>query len=302
MASDKELAPYKVAALDVGGTTIGAGIVGADKSVNPSEPRLFSIQEDDTYDNILDALVSSINSLRDIAGVVSGMGIAMPGPFDYEEGISLMEHKFKALYNQNIKKPLQERLSLPVYFVNDAEAFALGAWWTSEYPAERMLAITLGTGLGACFLAEGRAIRSGAEVPEGGELWNVPYKDGILEDFISRRVIERLYAEKYNSFSGGVKEIAQAAREGSKEAQEAFRAFAEHIGEGLAPHVTRFHPAIIVFGGQISKAFDLFGERASEVLRSKTGLDIPMVQTPLGDAAAVLGAGYHCFKKLGFIE
>ena len=43
----------------------------------------------------------------------------MPGPFDYEKGISLMRHKFEPLYAQDVKSFLQERIGLPVYFIND---------------------------------------------------------------------------------------------------------------------------------------------------------------------------------------
>ena len=229
----------------------------------------------------------------------------MPGPFDYEKGISLMRHKFERLYAQDVKKFLQERIGLPAYSINDAEAFALGAWWTSKPSAPRLFAITLGTGVGACFLVNGTALRSGSEVPEGGEIWNTPWKGRILEDFISRRTIEELYRQKRKidptlPAHDNVKDIAQAARKGNQEAQQVFRVFAENIGHSLASHVVSFHPEIIVLGGQISKAFDLFGEHASEVLRIQTNSDIPMIQTPLGDATAVVGAGVPLFKKTSY--
>lgn len=296
----------KVVALDVGGTSISAGVIGIDKSIYPIEPLIFPIQQAGTRARILNTLVNAANSVKSSVEKLNGIGIAMPGPFDYEKGISLMRHKFERLYAQDVKKFLQERIGLPVYFINDAEAFALGAWWTSKPSVPRLFAITLGTGVGACFLVNGTALRSGSEVPEGGEIWNTPWKGRILEDFISRRTIEELYRQKRKidptlPAHDNVKDIAQAARRGNKEAQQVFRVFAENIGHSLASHVVSFHPEIIILGGQISKAFDLFGEHASEVLRIQTNFDIPMIQTPLGDATAVVGAGYHCLKRLGLL-
>lgn len=296
----------KVIALDVGGTSISAGVIGIDKSIYPIKPLIFPIQQAGTRARILNTLVNAANSVKSSVEKLNGIGIAMPGPFDYEKGISLMRHKFERLYAQDVKKFLQESIGLPVYFINDAEAFALGAWWTSKPSVKRLFAITLGTGVGACFLVNGTALRSGSEAPEGGEIWNTPWKGRILEDFISRRTIEELYRQKRKidptlPAHDNVKDIAQAARRGNKEAQQVFRVFAENIGHSLASHVVSFHPEIIILGGQISKAFDLFGEHASEVLRIQTNFDIPMIQTPLGDATAVVGAGYHCLKRLGLL-
>jgi len=296
----------KVVALDVGGTSISAGVIGIDKSIYPIKPLIFPIQQAGTRARILNTLVNAANSVKSSVEKLNGIGIAMPSPFDYEKGISLMRHKFERLYAQDVKKFLQERIGLPVYFINDAEAFALGAWWTSKPSVQRLVAITLGTGVGACFLVNGTALRSGSEVPEGGEIWNTPLKGRILEDFISRRTIEELYRQKRKidptlPAHDNVKDIAQAARKGNKEAQQVFRVFAENIGHSLASHVVSFHPEIIILGGQISKAFDLFGEHASEVLRIQTNFDIPMIQTPLGDATAVVVAGYHCLKRLGLL-
>lgn len=296
----------KVVALDVGGTSISAGVIGIDKSIYPIKPLIFPIQQAGTRARILNTLVNAANSVKSSVEKLNGIGIAMPGPFDYEKGISLMRHKFERLYAQDVKKFLQESIGLPVSFINDAEAFALGAWWTSKPSVKRLFAITLGTGVGACFLVNGTALRSGSEAPEGGEIWNTPWKGRILEDFISRRTIEELYRQKRKvdqtlPAHDNVKDIAQAARRGNKEAQQVFRVFAENIGHSLASHVVSFHPEIIILGGQISKAFDLFGEHASEVLRIQTNFDIPMIQTPLGDATAVVGAGYHCLKRLGLL-
>ena len=140
-------------------------------------------------------------------------------------------------------------------------------------------------------------------MPKGGELWNVSWRGGIVEDFVSRRFIEAAYLRKckqHQELPGlkSVKEISEAARCGSLGAKLVFDTFAANLGHALALVVPRFRPDIIVVGGQIANAFDLFGLRAQEVLRKATGLAIPLVLAPLGNATAIVGAGYHCFRKL----
>jgi glucokinase len=297
----------QVVALDVGGTKVGAGVVGTNRSITPSDPCLVSIRQDGTVEEIFSTVVDIVNRIRGEVKELYGIGIAMPGAFDYEVGISWMEHKFARLYGVNIKKLFENQFGLPVYFVNDAEAFALGAYWRSESSVQRMLGITLGTGLGACFLVNGEAVRSGPEIPEGGEIWNISWKGGILEDFISRRAIEALYAkEKIDDprlpALKNVKEIADAAREGNRAARNAFLIFGENLGQGLMQHVIRFRPEAIVVGGQIAKAFDLFGIQAQKILKQQSGLDVLIMQSPLGDATAIAGAGFHCLRKLGFLK
>jgi len=300
-----------VAVLDVGGTTITAAIVGGDKSIIPHEPVITPVNHEGSLEEILETMIQAVAGVRKMSdGKVLAVGIAMPGGpnyFDYEHGISHVKFKFRKLYGQNIKTPLQDALGLSVYFMNDSEAFALGAWWAMDQDVERLLGITLGTGLGACFLVEGVALRTGPKVPKGGEIWNIPWRGKMMEDFVSRRFIEGAYARGYREHQGlpalrSVKGIADAARDGNQAAQYAFQVFAENLGHILVSIVPPFRPDSIVLGGQIAKAFDLFSARAQEVLTRSIGSSCPLVASPLGDATGVLGVGYHCFRKLGILR
>ena len=59
------------------------------------------------------------------------VGIAIPGPFDYQNGVSWMLrlNKYDSLYNFNIKELLMQRLYplvKDILFVNDAACFLQG--------------------------------------------------------------------------------------------------------------------------------------------------------------------------------
>ena len=131
------------------------------------------------------------------SGPITGVGIGMPGPFDYERGISLIrgQDKFDSLYGMDVGAQIRRRLELPaevpVRFINDAVAFALGeCLYGAGRGFDRVLAITLGTGFG-CALVE----RSGAVAWEV-EAYAMPYRDRRVDDYLSRRGILSLWRSK----------------------------------------------------------------------------------------------------------
>lgn len=220
----------------------------------------------------------------------------MPGPFDYVSGVSQMRHKFSSLFGINLKAAFEKKLQNPVFFINDAAAFGLGVIW-KEYPQEkRLLAITLGTGLGSSFLIDGKFAQSVKGVPRDGEIWNVQYQEGILEDKISKRALEQGYLHG-SGRSIAVKEIADKAREGDPAAKKVFEQFAVQLGDGLASTIADFHPTRIVFGGKISKGFDLFGEIAQKVFIKKAGFDVAFTKSKQ-DNLAIYGVTRYAFDQL----
>ena len=93
-------------------------------------------------------------------GQVRNVGLAFPGPFDYERGISLIQgvRKFDRLYGLDVTESLLARLEgagvEECRYVNDAAAFALGECFCGAASgAGRVMALTLGTGFGSGFVA-----------------------------------------------------------------------------------------------------------------------------------------------------
>ncbi|WP_136466992.1 ROK family protein [Flagellimonas onchidii] len=85
---------------------------------------------------------------------LSGIAFAMPGPFDYANGVAKYPEGFKygALYSIEIEKELSPLLNhegvLPIRFLNDATSFAVGeAWLAESLGYQNQLCVTLGTGL-----------------------------------------------------------------------------------------------------------------------------------------------------------
>src|SRR5690606_27379212 len=117
--------------LDVGGSHLSAGVVNS-KDCSVLEGSLESGMVNSMLERkaVLDQWEAVVNrSLSVLCGApVHALCVAMPGSFDYEKGISLMDgmHKYQSLLDMDLRKYFASLLSLApdrIFFVNDAEAF-----------------------------------------------------------------------------------------------------------------------------------------------------------------------------------
>lgn len=219
------------------------------------------------------------------------IGIAMPGPFEYEEGISRIRnlHKYDALYGMNVKELLAERLRIQpgdIRLMNDAGCFLRGeAFGGAAQGFSRAIGLTLGTGLGTATYADG--------VAQDAALWQTPFKEGIAEDYIS----SRWFVQRYQALSGerlqGVKEIRERFPQ-DPVARQLFAEFAGNLAEFLDFFIRKEDPEVVVIGGNIARAYELF---AGELKARLTAKDIPIRLALLGEEAALIGAA-SCWEEI----
>jgi acetyl esterase/lipase/predicted NBD/HSP70 family sugar kinase len=281
-----------VAALDLGGTHVSAGRVDleharVDESVRIALPPAAG------RDVLLDRIVGAA---RDVAGDAGAVGFAVPGPFDYENGVAWLGHKLEALYGADLRSPLARALRLPVHavhFVNDADAFALGEWWAGAAKGSlRVVAATLGTGLGSAFVANGRVVDAGPGVPPAGEIHRLSYRGAPVEEAVSRAAL----IERYGVPEVDVAEIASRGRNGDELAAAAFRDVATALGEVFAPWVRAFDATCFVVGGSIAAAWDLLYPGLRSSLEGLERLET-IARASLLDDAALLGAAYYASER-----
>ena len=234
---------------------------------------------------------------------LAGIGIAMPGPFDYVGGTSLIDgvNKYRHLYGVNVREALKDELEigedLPVFFENDAFCFGVGESFTGKAAAAgKLIALTLGTGLGSAFITDKRICREGAGVPPGGYLYHVPFRDGIAEDYISSRWLTHTYAERSGHATADVRaaadvrEIARRAQEqGDGAALDVFDTFGRHLGSLLEKWIASFGADCLVIGGSIAKAAPLFLPSMQKVLAAE-GIHLPVHLSEKMEMAAMSGA------------
>ena len=285
-----------VLGVDIGGSHISAAWVDAG-----------AVLEETFYRSRIDAGGSAPEVIRGWAAAIRGcmdklparsprgIGIAMPGPFDYARGVSLIEgvHKYERLLGLNVREALLDELGMdiPLLLENDAACFGLGEYHNGKAAgASRVLALTLGTGLGSVFIRDGRICGDGPDVPPGGFLYAVPFKEGIAEDYISTRGLLGAYVQRTGVGLDNVEALAARALTGKDPAAlSVFSAFGMHLGHVLEPWVQAFRPDCVVLGGAIRKASDFFLPSLQSIL-SVAGLQTPIYLSDRIEFAALEGA------------
>ena len=233
---------------------------------------------------------------------LKGIGFGMPGPFDYVKGISYIKGvaKYENLYGCNVKNAISGSLnfhdSLPIRFMNDVSTFAVGeALVGKAAKAERSMSITLGTGFGSAFIADRIPIVDGPEVPKLGCVYHLPYGDNIADDYFSTRWFIGRYKKITGRELSGVKQFAELAGK-DKVVMDLFAEFGNNLGIFLAPWLKRFKAEIVVVGGNISHAYNLFGDIFENSLK-KEQCKCKVALSELKEDAAFIGAAYLLDEK-----
>ena len=275
---------------DVGGSHVSAAVCQAGSYQLRSVARALHPAQQ-TSEAFLDVLSGLAAQVTADASNVLGVSVAMPGPFDYATGVSWMKHKLPYLYGIDLRQALADRLGWQpgqVRFLNDAAAYLLGEVGAgAARGVARAVGITLGTGIGSAFAVDGRIVTEGQGVPPGGEIWNVPYESGIVEDLFSSKAIRNSY-EQLTGQQEEVAAIARYAAAADPAAAEVFAEFGRRLGRAMKSLFTTFAPDVVVLGGGISRSAALFLPFAQEQLE---GHKMQLRVSALGDSAPLVGAG-----------
>jgi len=277
-----------VAVLEVGGSHVTAAMVSPDGwSVNVVERADLESQK--AAEIVVGQLAAAARKLP----LANGLAIALPGPFDFATGVAWYrgQDKFDQLYGYNLGESLRAELGLDrLMFMNDAEAFAVGEWTAGEVrEIERCVGVTIGTGIGTAFLADGHVVREGGTVPPGGELYKTSYDGKPLEDSISGRAILRGYFARTGRQEPeiGVKEVAERSRAGDAAATDALLTSFGVLASALDPWLERFGVTKVVLGGSISGAFDIVAKV----------FDVEVAATEDTEHSALIGTAAHYLRS-----
>lgn len=285
--------------LDIGGTHITAAVINKTE-MKVLEFSLFKESFDSNLpvDQVMNIWKDVINTSIENSKVenIKGISICMPGPFDYEKGICWIkdQSKYEHFYGLNVRELLLESLNFsndfPVLFENDAVCFGKGeVFKQQENLSKKVMAVTLGTGLGACFIDKGVSISTGNQVPTDGEIYNLEYKEGIAEDYVSVRGL----LSHYKTLSGftlknGL-ELYDLAVNGDQQAVKVFETMGEDLAAVIIPWIKKFSADHIIIGGKIANASNLFLSSFNKTIK-ESGLETKVSISTDNEIAALLGA------------
>lgn len=279
---------HLVLGIDIGGSHITAGLVDiTERKIIDTSIIRRKVNRHASATDILAVWAEVINQLYEkYEAAFNQVGFAMPGPFDYENGISLIKgvDKYEALYGMNVRREIAARTYVDkenIIFRNDADAFLEGeVFCGAAHGFRRAVGITLGTGLGSCVYDNGEI--------SNASLHDMKFKEGVAEDYISTRWFEKAYCNYTGKKVNGVKPIADAYHE-EEPAKLIFEEFADNLTALLNHCIKYFEPEVFVLGGNITNAFELFIARVNQQLAQQGRL--PLIRrSRLGEDAALIGA------------
>jgi glucokinase len=267
-----------VLTLDAGGTNLKfSAVCGGEQLFDP----VYTPTEADDLDrclaNIFAGFEQASQRCRDKPVAIS---FAFPGPADYPAGVIGEPPNLPAFRGGVPLGPmLEERFGLPVFINNDGDLFAYGEAMAGFLPYvngllaaagskkrfRNLFGLTLGTGLGAGLVSDGKLFLG--DNSAGAEAWLLRNKlDPQLhaEEGVSIRAVRRSYAELSGLDPSRVPEVKEICgigmgeHSGNREAAvEAFRRLGEVLGDVLAQALTLVD-GLVVIGGGISAASPLF--------------------------------------------
>jgi glucokinase len=293
-----------VAVLEIGGTHVSAALVQpASWEVRPESLRRHPLVASASADRLIGDLVAAADGLGARPG--TRWGVATPGPFDLAGGIGWFRDvgKFDALYGVDLRGALLAGIKAApasVAFIDDAEAFVVGEWLVgATQGAQRCAGITIGTGIGSGFLADGQLVRHRRDVPPQGRVHFLTIDGVPLEDVISRRAILRSYGELAGPRPDiDVKDVAEAARAGDSAARQVFDHAFTALGSALAPWLVAFRAEQLVVGGSISTSWDLVEPPLTAALAAGGAGTVTVVAGVHPDTSPVVGAAWTATRPV----
>lgn len=298
--------------VDIGGTKVAAGVVDDQGKIVADTLRPTAADRPDVVAETVADVVRELSAGRAIEAV----GVGAAGFIDETRSMVRFAPNL-AWRDEPLQKKISGLVGLPVVIENDANAMA---WGETRFGAGRgqshVVCVTLGTGIGGGLVFDGTLYRgrwgAGAEfghmqVQPGGRpcgcgnigCWEqYASGQGLVKEARELAAARPEQAEILLGLAGGKiegEEVTEAARLGDEVSLAAFASFADWLGQGMADLAAVLDPGCFIVGGGVSRAADLFIDRARETYAERiTGhghrplAEIRLAE--LGASAGVVGA------------
>ena len=273
--------------MDVGGTFIKSGLMSADGTLLDGSQQTVPIDSNGTKEEICNSLTAAVAQgialSRYFGYAPAGVGICMPGPFNYITGVSEMVHKFAAIKDIPLKEVISDALDgldVPVVFGHDVNTQLYGEMCGGNARGyDNVCLVSLGTGLGFAMAQDGAVLQTETGSPLVS-IWNLPYDGGILEDYASKRGFYntwKLVTESMPPEDMTVAQMGSLAGDGDTTALEVFAKVGGFIAANIKEYIKDYKINCLLFGGQISRSFRYMEDAVRKGLADIEGLTITTV-------------------------
>jgi glucokinase len=301
--------------IDIGGTKVAAGVVDGYGAVLEERRRQTPGNDPRAVEATIVDLVRELSADHRIGSV----GIGAAGWMDLS-GSTVLFSPHLAWRNEPLRENLERLLRRRVMLANDADAAAWAEWrFGAGRGQDRLVCITLGTGIGGAMVTDGRLERGQFGVAgEFGHQVIMPQGQrcecgnrGCWEQYASGNALTREARELARANSPVAQELLRAvggnvdaitgpvvtelAKAGDAACRELVEDVGEWLGLGLANLAAALDPGMFVVGGGLCEAGDLLLDPARRAFaRNLTGRGFrpaaPIAVAALGPSAGMIGA------------
>ena len=312
------MAANYVLAVDLGGTKVAAALVNRNGKVLARKSG--SVDASSTLAPVrqIVELARELAGGKGVRGRIAAMGVAVPG-LVRRDG-TVWAPNLPGWKRMALARRLHQALRVPVVVESDRNAAVLGeAWRGAARGKTDAIVLMLGTGIGAGILSGGRLVR-GAHELSGCAGWMVvtdqhgPETQGVgqLESLAAGPAIASAAKKKLAQGICGLLEdvpaeaitayeVAKAARRGDSASIEVYLEAGRLLGYGVANLVSLFDPEIVVIGGGLAKASDLFLDALRKAMKERAqpiaAKQVRVVVSRLGDKANLLGVAWEARRR-----
>ena len=302
------------AGIDIGGTNVKCSLTGKEGKI--IWRRVFSTRPENCED--LAKRISNALSEGEIENSVkySAIGVSCVGIIDGERGVVVKSVNL-GWENQPLGKYLFKFTGRRIYLANDAAMAALAEYGHGGGEgSERMLFLTLGTGIGGVLVSGGKveADELGHKIKIGNKRCLCKQR-GCLEVYASASALkasalkERGKDKKsilwnYQSDALRSEDILECAAAGDCRAKAAAVKYINYLAKGLVKAAEDFKPDVIIIGGGLSALQEaLINPLKEEYVRvykaigSKIGKMPEIKSAVIGNDAGMIGAAEYAAEE-----
>jgi glucokinase len=305
-----------IGAVDIGGTKIAVGVV--DQQGRVLAKNEFHTDVPRGFDYAMQQVKLLLSNCVEFTGTkLQGIGIGCAGPVDPTTGTLGKVNNLPGWQGGNPVERLSHEFGVPVALENDADAAALGElYWGAGRTRTRFLYVTVGTGIGASAILDGKVYRGvGGCHPEMGHHIIDPSGPecscgvrGCWESLAAGPAMMKWLKQHapptYASQNLTAHEIFARAQDSDDWARRAVEHEAYYLGLGLANLITLFAPESIVLGGGVMRSAALFMDRTRGVIRQNCRLvptdKVEITLASLGPDVGLIGAAqvwHHRYRS-----
>lgn len=306
-----------VVGVDVGGTTIKAGILGPSGLHDLRRvPSNRTLGPEAVMTTVVDVAGDLYERSVELGLDTVGACIAVPGIVDEHQGIG--RHSVTIGWrDMPVGDRAGARVPCPIVVRHDVRAGALAeASFGAASGASSAIFVPIGTGMAAALVVDGHLVLgSSFQAGELGQIMvSAPTVGGAagdpgrvtMEDTSSARAIGERYGRAAGLPVGAVdaEDVATRAAGGDRLARAVWAEAIDRLGTVLATVIAMVDPAVVVIGGGLSRAGDVLVDPLTATVASALAWrqPPPLVPARFADDAGFVGAAINAWQQAAGLD